>query len=150
MLLSLISILTFAFTNHPIPGTIGNHLPGATFILSDTAPDTSKIYTKVEIESSYPGGDAAWIDYLNKNLHYPDDAVNNEIQGDVIVQFIVDVDGKISDVKAISGPVELRIESIRVVKHSGKWLPAFQDGKYVKSYKRQPIKFRVEIQKKKK
>ena len=52
--------------------------------------DYDKTFTKVEIESEFPGGAAAWLRYLNKNLRYPDDAVNNEIQGTVVVQFIVD------------------------------------------------------------
>ncbi|HTQ28639.1 MAG TPA: TonB family protein [Puia sp.] len=108
--------------------------------------DYDKTFTKVEIESDYPGGPAAWARYLNKNLHYPEDAVNNEIQGDVIVQFIVDKEGNVSDVEAVSGPNELRDEAVRVIKRSGKWTPAIQNGRNVKSYKKQPIKFRLESQ----
>ncbi|HTS45108.1 MAG TPA: energy transducer TonB [Puia sp.] len=108
--------------------------------------DYDKTFTKVEIESDYPGGAAAWMRYLSKNLHYPDDAVNNEIQGDVIVQFIVDKEGNVSDVEAISGPSELRDEAVRVIKRSGQWTPAIQNGRKVKSYKKQPIKFRLESQ----
>src|SRR5580698_338851 len=110
--------------------------------------DEDKIFTKVEIESSYPGGDAAWQRYLYKNFHYPDEAVNNEIQGNVVVQFIVDKEGNISDVQAISGPTDggLRDEAVRVIKRSGKWTPAVQNGRQVKSYKKQPIVFRLEAQ----
>jgi protein TonB len=108
--------------------------------------DEDKIFTKVEIESSYPGGDAAWQRYLYKNFHYPDEAVNNEIQGNVVVQFIVDKEGNISDVQAISGPTDggLRDEAVRVIKRSGKWTPAVQNGRQVKSYKRQPIVFKLQ------
>jgi protein TonB len=108
--------------------------------------DYDKTFTKVEIESEYPGGPAAWARYLNKSLHYPDEAVNNEIQGDVVVQFIVDKEGNVSDVEAVSGPNELRDEAVRVIKKSGKWTPAVQNGRQVKSYKKQPIKFRLEAQ----
>ncbi|HEV3251109.1 MAG TPA: TonB family protein [Puia sp.] len=108
--------------------------------------DYDKTFTKVEIESDYPGGPAAWARYLNKNLHYPDEAVNNEIQGDVVVQFIVDKEGLVSEVEAVSGPNELRDEAVRVIKKSGKWTPAVQNGRQVKSYKKQPIKFRLEAQ----
>src|SRR5215467_8577640 len=108
--------------------------------------DYDKTFTKVEIESEYPGGMAAWQRYLGKNLHYPEDAVNNEIQGDVIVQFFVDKEGNVSDVEALSGPEELRDEAVRVIKKSGKWTPAVQNGRQVKSYKKQPIKFRLEAQ----
>ena len=110
--------------------------------------DYDKTFTKVEIESEYPGGPAAWLRYLNKNFRYPDDAVNNEIQGTVVVQFIVDKEGNVSDVQAISGPDQggLRDEAVRVIKKSGKWTPAVQNGRQVKSYKKQPIVFKLEAQ----
>ncbi|HEV2353166.1 MAG TPA: TonB family protein [Puia sp.] len=105
-----------------------------------------KIFTKVEIESQYPGGDNAWMRYLNKNLRYPEDALNNNIQGTILVQFIVDRLGNVSDVQAISGPDlgGLRDEAVRVILKSGQWLPAIQNGAKVKSYKRQPVVFVME------
>jgi protein TonB len=106
--------------------------------------DWDKTFTKVEIESEYPGGASAWQRYLNKNLRYPQDAIDNEIQGTVVVQFIVDKAGAVSDVEAISGPNELRAEAVRVIKKSGTWTPAVQNGRQVKSYKKQPITFRLE------
>lgn len=106
--------------------------------------DWDKTFTKVEIESEYPGGAAAWQRYLNRNLRYPQEAIDNEIQGAVVVQFIVDKEGNVSDVEAISGPNELRAEAVRVIKKSGKWTPAVQNGRQVKSYKKQPIVFRLE------
>jgi protein TonB len=104
-----------------------------------------EIWTKVEIESTYPGGGPAWLRFLNKNLHYPDDAQNNEIQGVVIVQFIVDDKGNVSDVQAVSGPDKggLREEAVRAIRKSGLWTPAIQNGRQVKSYKRQPITFKM-------
>ena len=106
--------------------------------------DWDKTFTKVEIESEYPGGAAAWQRYLNRNLRYPQEAIDNEVQGAVVVQFIVDREGNVSDVEAISGPQELRSEAVRVIKKSGKWTPAVQNGRQVKSYKKQPIVFRLE------
>jgi periplasmic protein TonB len=106
--------------------------------------DYDKTFTKVEIESEYPGGQAAWLRYLNKNFRYPQEAIDNEIQGTVVVQFIVDKEGVVSDVEAVSGPNELRDEAIRVIKKSGKWTPAVQNGRQVKSYKKQPIVFKLE------
>jgi periplasmic protein TonB len=108
--------------------------------------DWDKTFTKVEIESDYPGGAAAWQRYLNRNLRYPQDAIDNEIQGTVVVQFIVDKEGNVSDVESISGPKELKDEAVRVIKKSGKWTPAVQNGRQVKSYKKQPIVFRLESQ----
>jgi periplasmic protein TonB len=108
--------------------------------------DWDKTFTKVEIESDYPGGTSAWQRYLNKSLKYPQEAIDQEIQGTVIVQFIVDKAGNVSDVEAISGPNELREEAVRVIKKSGQWTPAVQNGRQVKSYKKQPITFRLETE----
>lgn len=109
------------------------------------AEDYEKTFLKVEIESEYPGGAAAWKRYLNKNFHYPEDGLSNEIQGIVIVQFIVDKEGNVSDVQAVSGPEEggLREEAIRVIRKSGTWIPAVQNGRKVKSYKKQPVMFKL-------
>ena len=108
--------------------------------------DYNRLFTKVEIESEYPGGFPAWLRYLNKNFRYPEDALANEIQGTVMVQFIVDKDGAVSDVEAVSGPElgGLRAEAVRVIKQSGKWIPAIQNGRQVKSYKKQPVIFKLE------
>lgn len=110
--------------------------------------DWDKTFTKVEIESEYPGGQSAWRRYLNKTFRYPQEAVDAEIQGTVVVQFIVDKEGNVSEVQAISGPTDggLREEAIRVIKRSGKWTPAIQNGRQVKSYKKQPITFRLETE----
>jgi protein TonB len=80
----------------------------------------SVILSKVEIEAEYPGGPAAWQRYLNRNLRVPQEAIDNEISGSVVVQFVVD-------------------EVMRVIRKSGKWTPAMQGGRYVKSLKKQPI-----------
>ena len=103
--------------------------------------DWNKTFTKVEIPSEYPGGGAAWQRFLNRNLRPSDEA-----QGTVVVEFIVDKEGNVSDVQAVSGPEELRAESVRVIKKSGKWTPAIQNGHQVKSVKRQPIIYRLESQ----
>ncbi|MDP4245602.1 MAG: TonB family protein [Bacteroidota bacterium] len=110
--------------------------------------DYDKTFMKVEIESEFPGGLGAWMRYLNKNFRYPDEALSNEIQGTVIVQFIVDKEGIVSEVEAISGPTQggLREEAIRVIEKSGKWTPAIQNGRKVKSYKRQPVIFKMSSQ----
>jgi periplasmic protein TonB len=115
----------------------------------DTADYSDRTYTKVEVEASYPGGAHAWLGYLNHTLRYPDDAVNNEIMGTVVVSFIVNTDSTISDVQAISGPQKggLREEAVRVIKLSGKWVPAMQNGRFVRSYKKQPLVFKLEVSK---
>ncbi len=105
--------------------------------------DWNKTFTKVEIESGYPGGSRAWERFLRNNLRFPDEAADAGVEGFVVVQFIVDVDGNVSDVVAVSGPKELQAEAIRVIKKSGKWSPAIQNGRKVKSYKKQPLGFKL-------
>lgn len=117
--------------------------------LPDTLPGSntkSRIYTKVEFEADYPGGPNAWVEYLRKNLRYPGKAADNEVQGEVVVQFIVSKKGEVSDVRAISGPDELKEEAIKIVRESGKWEPAREGNRKVNCYKRQPIIFRLEHQ----
>lgn len=103
-------------------------------------------FTNVEIESEYPGGISAWAKFLQANLKYPNKAARKKIEGTVIVQFIVDKDGSISDVLAIDGPENggLKAEAERVIKISGNWHPAMQHGRKVKSYKKQPIMFKLQ------
>ena len=102
-------------------------------------------FTKVEIDASFPGGMAAWLRFLNKNLHTPDEALNSGTSGKVVVQFVVDKEGNVSDVVAVSGPEQggLREEAVRVIKKSGKWTPALQNGRYVKAYRFQPVIFQI-------
>jgi len=106
--------------------------------------DSSGPLKKVEVDANYPGDNESWKGYLFKNLKYPDAAVKNEMQGEVMVEFVVNTDGSLNDVRAISGPKELRAESVRVVKESGHWVPAMNKGAKVASYKKQPIIYKLE------
>ncbi len=96
----------------------------------------------VEIESSYFGGIAAWKRFLERTIRYPETAIDKNIQGTVMVQFVVDKEGRMTDIQAISGPEELQAEAVRAIRSSqGKWNPGIQNGRKVKSYKKQPITF---------
>lgn len=101
--------------------------------------DDNTIFRKVEIESSYKGGPAAWQRFLLKNFRTPQATEEESGDATVVVRFIVDKEGNVSDVEAISGPPALQKEAVRVVRLSGKWEPAIQNGRKVKSYKMQPI-----------
>lgn len=110
-----------------------------TYIVSKT--DTT--YIKPEVESSFPDGLKGWQNFLNRNLRYPSDAVKQEIQGTVVLQFVVCTDGTVCDIEAISGPEELRESAIAAFKRTPRWIPAMQNGQYVRSYKKQPIVYRL-------
>jgi protein TonB len=112
---------------------------------SDTAGSEryDGIFLKVEIESEFPGGAAAWLQFLQSHLVYPSKAVKKRIEGTVILQFIVGKDGTISDVQALSGDPLLVQAALKAMAQSPKWTPATQKGRAVKSYKKQPIVFRL-------
>ncbi|HLX92309.1 MAG TPA: energy transducer TonB [Puia sp.] len=95
------------------------------------------------IGSKFPGGDDGWQKFLSKNFKYPDEAISNEVQGDVIVEFTVDTSGTPTNVKVISGPAVLRKECINMISVS-KWIPAEVGGKKVESTRRQPFHFRLQ------
>jgi protein TonB len=114
--------------------------------INQIAKTDSVVYYKPDIKAEYPGGIPSWMRYLQKNLRYPEKAVDKNIQGTVVVQFTVDSTGATHDVTAISGPDELREESIRLIKQSDLWIPAIYHGKKVNSFKRQPFNFRLESQ----
>jgi protein TonB len=101
------------------------------------------VVLNVQIESTYPGGIEAWRRFLGKNLRYPEQAANDGVGGQILVRFVVDKDGNVSDVEILSGPDQggLREEAIRVIRKSGKWIPGVQNGRNVKSYKLQPVTF---------
>ncbi|HMU47303.1 MAG TPA: GldM family protein [Chitinophagaceae bacterium] len=120
------------------------------FVLSAQKPEVvtidGKIYEKVEIEASYPGGVEAWRNFLIKNLKATTPVDNGAPAGvyTVIVQFVVDKEGNISDIKALTNHgYGMEQEVVRIMKFSEKWTPAIQNGKPVKAYRKQPVTFQV-------
>lgn len=97
-----------------------------------------------EKESEFPGGLSAWTRYLSKNFRYPERALKNNTQGTVGVQFVVNTEGNIEMIDLYKS-VEFTLddEAKRLIVKSPKWTPAFQDGRKVKSYKRQPVIFKT-------
>ncbi len=109
--------------------------------------DENKIFNKVEVEAAFPGGDAAWRNYLQKNLNPEVPVENNADAGTytVIVKFVVSKDGSLSDVSCETDPGHgMCQEAIRVIKKTRNWTPAIQNGRNVNAYRRQPITFQVE------
>ncbi|MER3499220.1 MAG: energy transducer TonB [Chitinophagaceae bacterium] len=108
--------------------------------------DENKVFEKVEIEASFPGGDAAWRKFLERNLNSNTPVDNGAPAGTytVWVQFIVDKEGNISDVKALTSQgYGMEAEAVRVIKKGPRWTPAVQNGRHVKAYRKQPITFIV-------
>jgi protein TonB len=110
---------------------------------SKVKKDTARAYSD-EKESEFPGGKWAWLHYLKEKFEYPERAQNASITGQVDVQFIVDKNGNVIS-PFISRSVEYSLdeEALKIIMNSGKWKAAFQNGHNVKSYKLQPIVFRM-------
>jgi len=107
---------------------------------------TTRVFEKVEIEAEYPGKLNGWRKYLEKNLNANVPVDNGAPIGiyTVIVQFIVDKQGNISNVKALTSMgYGMEAEVLRVINKSGSWEPAMQKGKPVKAYRKQPVTFVV-------
>ena len=106
---------------------------------------SNKVYDTVEQLPEFPGGLEALIDFLSSNVHYPENAVKNNIEGRVMVQFIVDKTGQVSDVKvARSVDEELDAEAVRVAKMLPRFEPGRQDGKPVSVWYTLPIVFKLQ------
>jgi protein TonB len=107
--------------------------------------DFEKVFTSVQNPAEFPGGVGEWQRYLQKNLRYPEAAVETGVSGVVRVQFIVDSDGNISEVKALNDPGEgLAEEAVRIIKKGPKWRPAEQNGTKVIYRHIQAITFRLD------
>ena len=107
--------------------------------------EETKIFTVVEQMPLFPGGDAALMGYLRDNIHYPTVAAENGVQGRVVVGFVVERDGSITDVNVLrSVDPSLDREAMRVVKSMPKWTPGKQNGSAVRVKYQVPVTFRLQ------
>ena len=105
---------------------------------SDSIPD--KVFTKVENEASFPGGQQAWIKYISRKIQASIDSFTNKDYGTCVVKFIVNTDGSISNVEATTmKDTYLADIALNAVKTGPKWIPATQNGRVVAAYRLQPI-----------
>lgn len=102
------------------------------------------VFDVVEVMPQFPGGQIAMLQYIMKNIKYPEQAMKEGIQGRVAVRFIVEKDGSISDVKPIlSVHPLLNKEAVRVVESMPKWSPGKQNGKPVRVRFNVPVMFKL-------
>ena len=116
--------------DNPIDDLIDNLIEGEV----DIEPDYK--------EAQFPGGNDSLKSFLQKNLHYPQEAVEKSIEGSVVVSFIVDKYGRISNVEVVqSADSLLDAEAVRLVQSMPDWRPAEMEGKAVWSRFVLPVKF---------
>ena len=112
--------------------------------LKDVFPEDGKIYTVVNQQPDFPGGEAAIMAFIKKNLKYPASASENGIQGRVTLSFVVEKDGSISNIEILRSPAEeLSQEAIRIVKSMPKWKPGVLKGEKVRVKYVLPVTFRL-------
>jgi TonB-dependent SusC/RagA subfamily outer membrane receptor len=123
----VIEIITKPFDVHPDTGK-----------QRDTIPD--KVFTKVETEASFPGGQSAWLKYIIRQIQASIDTFGKADYGTCVVRFIVNTDGTVSDVKATTMQgTKLAKTAVDAIKKGPKWIPASQNGHTVASYRLQPV-----------
>jgi protein TonB len=104
--------------------------------------DTSRVYSGVEVMPEFPGGESAMYKYLSSHTRYPPQAKKKKITGKVYVNFIVEKDGKIAEVKVLRGAHPLLDEeSLRVISSMPAWSPGTQDGRPVRVSFNMPLNF---------
>lgn len=109
-----------------------------------TVSNKEKVYQVVEQQPSFPGGREELFKYLAYNVKYPIDAAEKKIEGRVLVTFVVEHDGSISNVNVANSVYpSLDKESIRVVSGMPKWIPGKANGKTVRVKYTIPITFRL-------
>jgi len=123
----------------PDPG-IGDAVPITTGGDEDPA-------RKVAVKAAFPGGEAAFREFVATEFQYPVRCQDKGINGSVVLRFVVDQKGRVSRISAIeetAGCPEFTDEAIRVLKRSPRWIPAQNKGKFVISWREIPIKLTVE------
>lgn len=116
--------------------------------IKDTSnTDTTKIYKVIEQMPQFPGGEAEMLGYISKNIIYPPimGQCYNGIQGKVILRFVVEKDGSVSNVEVIrSLDMDMDKEAVRVIKKMPNFIPGKQNGKVIRVYYTIPVTFKLE------
>ncbi len=114
------------------------------FVPSDTTEQ--KIYTVCEKSPEYPGGTEALLKYLRKNTKYPEEALKNGKEGRAYIEFVVNTDGSISNIKVVksSGDESLDKEAMRVIASMPQWTPGTQGSDKVRVKFTLPVAFFME------
>lgn len=123
----------------------GEVLKAKEVIAEEKPKEEEKVFDVVEQMPSFPGGQAALLEYLSKNTRYPAVAEENGVQGRVVVTFVVERDGSITDVTVVkSVDPSLDKEAARVVKSMPNWIPGKQNGSAVRVKYTVPVSFKLQ------
>ena len=133
-----IALLSFGF----MANAMAQHFDEGEEVIEQSESD--EVFYVAEKMPSFPGGQDALFDFIEKNIKYPKGAEECGIQGRVLVTFIVKKDGSLSDVRvAKSVDPSLDKEAVRIIKSMPKWNPGIHRGKYVNVKFTLPVTFRI-------
>lgn len=114
-------------------------------IVEEIVPEETEIVVFAEVMPAFPGGQQAFNGFLKKNLKYPTVPQENGIEGRVIIQFVVDKDGTITNAEVVRGVhPQLDKEALRVVGLMPKWTPGMQNRKPVRVKYTMPVAFKLQ------
>ncbi len=118
-------------------------------VTEEPVPQSKKVYESVEQMPEFPGGMEGLMRYLQQNVQYPPIAVQNNVQGRVILQFVIDETGQVGYVEVVrSVSEEVDAEAVRVVKSMPKFEPGRQNGEPVAVWYTLPIAFKMQSDRK--
>lgn len=116
-------------------------------VIEETANVNKDVFTQVDHPPQFPGGDKGIMNYLSQNIKYPIEAQKKKIEGMVVLRFVVNKTGEVTDVTILrSLSPETDEEATRVVSAMPKWIPGKQGGKEVDVYYTLPIQFKLSLQ----
>lgn len=111
----------------------------------DGGAETPKVFDVVEQMPEFPGGTAELMQFLSKNMKYPDEATKAGQEGRVIVSFVVEEDGRVTNAKVVKSVAPLLdAEALRVIGLMPRWEPGRQNGEAVRVKYTIPVTFRLQ------
>jgi hypothetical protein len=141
-------------SNNEIKPRVNNKQGG--IVEAPKSDDEDKIFQKVEIDAEFQGGTQSWFKYVTREIERNIDLIQNDGKsGTVVVLFIVDKEGAVSEVRAMPCSVagvanclgagsKLAEVAVNAIRNGPKWKPAMHNGRTVKAYRRQPVTFKLE------
>lgn len=141
LILLLLQFQPEGFSQQNTPDKLPGKIDSVTYSSVNKSPgqsDSVKTYSP----AFYPGGDEEFLYHLMRNLRLPEN-YGQKTDLTIVVTFTISESGKLTNFHASDGPKPFTKEAIRVVKSSGKWIPAYKDGKPISSEFQQKISFKV-------
>ena len=132
LLFAVSALVLLVIVVAPVRASAQDKTEKTTQTRKDTTTD-DKVYEVCEQMPIFEGGDAALLKYLRENLKYPDNTKDRGVQGRLVIGFIVEKDGSLTDVKVLRPvDIDLDAEVLRLVKGMPKWIPGRHNGQRVR------------------